>query len=476
MRTFLGVLLCGVLLMACSSQSDHHSPFYRTYIPKEQKYFSSLVLYRDTNTGIPVTYTGYIAESPAGRIIALSGTPSDPADPSRFTLYSGGQDSSITIRASLSADEEDISATILKYKNDKVTDSGIVKFSMADEHPQMKYFSSSSVVLDTTKRINHRITLSFLWPVSEKAFPDEAAITRKRILRELNISKDTSADPVADFYKLNKVDTFPGMSEHSLSMRCIYEGSKHRVYIKEESIAESGMMHPQWSSAYTIIENKSGRKLFLSDVLNENQGEKAKESIHSALKKKYNIPADGSLSKAGFYSNNIPLARQYYFTDTHIHFHYNNYELGPFALGEQDIVIPFSELGGRLEWPLIETGLDLNQLEGRWEVTMADNRTTSKEQVLSNIRNKHPVFVFDTRNKEIRMYENDKEIARNQYTITDENTLWVKNDNRNGPDGSFRIMSLDSKKLQLCFMLNRLLKPYEDVEYNKEIIIQLKKI
>lgn len=476
MRGILIFSVCCSLLIACSQPSDHRKPFYRTYKPKEERYFSSLILYRDTNTGVPVTYTAYLSESSGGAVIAMSGTPSDSADLSVFTLYSGGADSSITIKASMSSDEEDITATVLKYKNDKVTDSGVVKLSIADDHQEMRYFSSSSVVLDTGKRINHRIAVSFIWPASDKPFPDEAAITRKRLLRELNISKDTSADPLTDFYKLNKVDTFPGMSEHSLSMRCIYEGSKHSVYIKEENIAESGMMHPQWSSAYTIIENKSGRKLFLSDVLNENQIEKAKEAIRSALKKKYNIPADGSLTKAGFYSNNIPLARQYYFTDTHIHFHYNNYELGPFALGDQDIVIPFSELGGRLEWSLIETGLDLGQLEGRWEVTMADNRTTSKEQVLSNIRNKHPVFVIDTRKKEIRMYENDKEIARNHYSITDENTLWVKNDNRNGPDGSFRIMTLDSKKLQLCFMLNRILKPYEDVEYNKEIIIQLKKI
>jgi hypothetical protein len=59
---------------------------------------------------------------------------------------------------------------------------------------------------------------------------------------------------------------------------------------------------------------------------------------------KLHLPTSQSLADAGFFSDTIKPADNFYITRDGIGFYYNQYDIAPYASGAFDIFIPFSEL------------------------------------------------------------------------------------------------------------------------------------
>ncbi|NJO02353.1 MAG: DUF3298 domain-containing protein [Bacteroidia bacterium] len=91
---------------------------------------------------------------------------------------------------------------------------------------------------------------------------------------------------------------------------------------------------------------QTGQLLKLDDLLVPGYQEKLLPLVEQKLRQNYNIRADQSLSEFGF---SFPEAKFYlsdnfYLKPEGLGFFYNVYEIAPYAVGFQDIFIPYEEI------------------------------------------------------------------------------------------------------------------------------------
>ena len=67
------------------------------------------------------------------------------------------------------------------------------------------------------------------------------------------------------------------------------------------------------------------------------------------FRKNYNLDANDSLKEAGLFEEKIKPNNNFYITGKGLGFSYSPYEIGPYAMGEINIFIPFSELTTSLQ-------------------------------------------------------------------------------------------------------------------------------
>lgn len=112
----------------------------------------------------------------------------------------------------------------------------------------------------------------------------------------------------------------------------------------------TGGAHGNHGTSYTSINLSSGAKIQLEAVLLPGQKAKLNALLEKHFRKSRNVKAGESLSEVGgLFENKIEANDNFYITGKGIVFSYTPYEIAPYAAGEIQVFVPFSDMKGILQ-------------------------------------------------------------------------------------------------------------------------------
>ena len=93
-----------------------------------------------------------------------------------------------------------------------------------------------------------------------------------------------------------------------------------------------------------IFDKNSGKELTLNEVVKTPKS--VKKLVERKFREAWEILPNGSLNEKGFWFENdkFSLPVNVGISNDGLQFYYNPYEIGPYAMGATDIILPFSEL------------------------------------------------------------------------------------------------------------------------------------
>ncbi|HEY2721999.1 MAG TPA: DUF3298 domain-containing protein [Chitinophagaceae bacterium] len=115
------------------------------------------------------------------------------------------------------------------------------------------------------------------------------------------------------------------------------------------SYSFTGGAHGNYGTEYSSLDLTSHETIKLNDVLNVDGKKQLPRLLAKYFRKAYNLRTTDSLSQGGLFEEKIKPNNDFYVTTKGIGFDYVPYEIGPFAMGEINIFIPFTELSAYLQ-------------------------------------------------------------------------------------------------------------------------------
>ena len=116
--------------------------------------------------------------------------------------------------------------------------------------------------------------------------------------------------------------------------------------VEEFSYSFTGGAHGNYGTSYYNFDASTGQLLTLKDILTEGYESPLKTIAEPIFKKTYLEEGMTKYSEAGFYFENDQFTMTYNFAITKegLKFMYNPYEVAPYALGQQEILISYTNL------------------------------------------------------------------------------------------------------------------------------------
>jgi hypothetical protein len=108
----------------------------------------------------------------------------------------------------------------------------------------------------------------------------------------------------------------------------------------------TGGAHGNYGTVNYLYDTKIGKEVKLDALFLPGYKEKLTGLLADYYRKIYEVPPGQSLVDAGLFVDKIEPNENFYITRNGIGFIYVPYEIGPYVMGQQDIVVPFSELKG----------------------------------------------------------------------------------------------------------------------------------
>ena len=130
----------------------------------------------------------------------------------------------------------------------------------------------------------------------------------------------------------------------SLKFMNILMNGAHILSFYIDHYAFTGGAHGLMTRQYTVVNLWTGREVELKDIFKENSVQQLSQIIEEKIHMKLHLPTSQSLTDAGFFTDTIKPAENFYIARGGIGFYYNQYDIAPYASGSFDIFIPFSEL------------------------------------------------------------------------------------------------------------------------------------
>lgn len=106
----------------------------------------------------------------------------------------------------------------------------------------------------------------------------------------------------------------------------------------------TGGAHGNHGTTYTVLDIKQHRQLKLDDIMSKEGRNALPQLLAKYFRKTYGLKPTDPLTAGGLFENTIQPNDNFYITQKGIGFHYQPYEIGPYALGDVALFIPFSEL------------------------------------------------------------------------------------------------------------------------------------
>lgn len=126
-----------------------------------------------------------------------------------------------------------------------------------------------------------------------------------------------------------------------------YEGNL--LTLSAFNYAYTGGAHGNYGTSFIPVDLVHNKQLMLSDVINEKGKKALKPLLEKHFRKQFQLKPSESLEAGGLFKNEIEPTDNFYLTSKGIGFNYVPYEIGPYAMGEVLIFIPFTELQSFLQ-------------------------------------------------------------------------------------------------------------------------------
>ena len=109
----------------------------------------------------------------------------------------------------------------------------------------------------------------------------------------------------------------------------------------------TGGAHGMNNRYFLNFDPKTGKYFTLEELIKEGSQEQLVNIAEEKFRKAYQLSAEKSLNEAGgfmFPDDRFVLTENFALSDSALLFHYNSYEIAPYALGQTDIVILYDEI------------------------------------------------------------------------------------------------------------------------------------
>ena len=130
----------------------------------------------------------------------------------------------------------------------------------------------------------------------------------------------------------------------SLKFLHVLLNDAHILTFYIDHYAFTGGAHGIQTRQFSVVSLWTGKEIGLKDIFKENSGIQLGELLTDKVHEMNKIPTSRSLKDAGFFTDSIKPAENFYLTREGIGFYYNQYDIAPYAFGTLDLFIPFSEL------------------------------------------------------------------------------------------------------------------------------------
>lgn len=108
-----------------------------------------------------------------------------------------------------------------------------------------------------------------------------------------------------------------------------------------------GGAHPNTTRTYAVLDPATAREVPLDSVLVPGGRERLVPAVERAFRKVRGMAPDSSLTTAGFwFKEPFELTPNWGFVSEGMAFHYNSYEVAPYAMGPTPAVVPWADLRG----------------------------------------------------------------------------------------------------------------------------------
>jgi hypothetical protein len=156
----------------------------------------------------------------------------------------------------------------------------------------------------------------------------------------LSENKDVTDSALADNESYN--------SDETQTINIVYQSSK-LLTLASTTYSYTGGAHGNYGTGYLSIDLTGTKKLSLNDILTAAGKKQLGGLLEKYFRKEYNLKPTDPLSEGGLFEEKITATDNFFVTGKGIGFDYPPYEIGPFALGEIVIFIPFTELSANLQ-------------------------------------------------------------------------------------------------------------------------------
>lgn len=141
---------------------------------------------------------------------------------------------------------------------------------------------------------------------------------------------------------------FGYMQEETKTFHIVWRSAK-LISFALFSYAYTGGAHGNYGTNYIVADPGAKRTLQTKDIFTGNWQKTLNSLLDKYFRKTYGLKAGDSLSETGgLFENKIEANDNFCITSKGIMFSFNPYEIGPYALGEISIFIPFAEMNSIL--------------------------------------------------------------------------------------------------------------------------------
>jgi hypothetical protein len=105
-----------------------------------------------------------------------------------------------------------------------------------------------------------------------------------------------------------------------------------------------GGAHGMREKEYFIIDTGRVRQLSLEDLIQDDAGMELQRLMESTLRADFGIDPEVPQSESGFFTDQPELTENCFLTAEGLGFHWDPYEIAPYASGSIEIIIPYDEL------------------------------------------------------------------------------------------------------------------------------------
>lgn len=128
----------------------------------------------------------------------------------------------------------------------------------------------------------------------------------------------------------------------------VYQAKKI-LSVSNFTYSYTGGAHGNYSTGYITLDLVNRKELHPDEIISEAGVKQLPRLLEKYFRKAYNVPAKSKLTDAGLFETKIESNENFCVTGKGLFFSYAPYEIGPYAMGEITIFIPFSELQNYLK-------------------------------------------------------------------------------------------------------------------------------
>jgi hypothetical protein len=244
------------------------------------------------------------------------------------------------------------SSKALVFSATESTDTSLLPFTIVyvfDEiklKPDMKESPAATYEAASVWPKTESETASFI----KKFITEEFGEKSQQVELETILLKNKKGlfDEYKETYKDAKEEDMKEMpstfSEEQVNRLMIVYHSKNILTLANYSYSYTGGAHGNYGTHYTSLDLVKKKKMELVDVLTKTGQARLPVLLKKCFRKDYNLGTNASLKEAGLFEEKIQPNNNFYVTGKGICFSYSPYEIGPYAMGEINIFIPFTEV------------------------------------------------------------------------------------------------------------------------------------